>query len=297
MFLYCVDETSSDTRGDFFVFGGVSVPDHAIFELVKAVDDVKKGFEPMSIPREVEIKWNYQKTKQALQKSIKQEISREQHTELKSKILAEVAKKGRDDIGIFLYVVPYKFFVNNGWQSYQMAMNVCFGKFEGYLAKKNQYGIVLIDELEGIKTKSDQGDTINLTKNQLRGHILFYVLNLYESGTGKTAIPHIPLILPNVISTLSGLHQINDLVIGAFQYYLQYVFQNGPERAVAVETVKSIVRNFHVNFESPDKVAALNCGLNIFPQNKNESWSDELKKAFDLVPALKQKLGEDFNLS
>jgi len=297
MFLYCVDETSSDSRGDFFVFGGVTIPDHAVSELVKIVDDTKKDFRPISIPREVEIKWNYQTTRQALQKSIKQEISREQHTELKSKILAEVAKRGRDDIGIYLYVVPYKFFVNNGWQSYQMAMNVCFGKFENYLAKKNQYGIVLIDELEGIKTKDEEGGVVHLTKNQLRGHILFYVLNLYESGTGKTEIPHIPLILPNVISTLSGLHQINDLVIGAFQYYLQYAFQSGPERTVAVNTVKTIVRNFHVNFESPDKVAALNCGLNIYPQNKNESWSNELKTAFDLVPALKQKLSEDFNLS
>jgi len=193
--------------------------------------------------------------------------------------------------------VPYKFFVNNGWQSYQIAMNVCFGKFENYLAKKNQYGIVLIDELESVKTKDERGDVVNLTKNQLRGHILFYVLSLYESGTGKTKIPHIPLILPNVISTLSGLHQINDLVIGAFQYYLQHAFQNGPEHATAVNTVKSIIRNFHVNFESPDKVAALNCGLNLYPQNKNESWSDDLKTAFDLIPALKQKLSEDFNLS
>ncbi len=298
MFLYCVDETSSDTRGDFFVFGGITVPDHAIAELVKAVDDAKKSFQPISIPREVEIKWNYQKTKQAILKSIKKEISREQHIELKSRILSEVAKRGRDDVGIFLYVVPYKFFINDGWQSYQMAMNVCFGKFENYLAKKNQYGIILIDELEGIKTKNDQGDIINLTKNELRGHILFYVLSLYESGTGKTKISHIPIILPNVISTLSGLHQINDLIIGAFQYYLQYVFKdnNSPERAIAVDIVKSIVRNFHVNFESPDKVAALNCGLNIYPQNKNDAWSKELQAAFDLIPQLKQKLNEDFNL-
>ena len=297
MILYCVDETSSDSRGDFFVFGGITVPDHAVFDLVKAVDDVKKAFRLLSIPREVEIKWNYQTTQQALQKSNKENLTREQHTELKSKILNEVSKRGRDDIGIFLYVIPYKFFVNDGWQSYQMAMNVCFGKFEKYLAKKKQYGIVLIDELEGIKTKNDGGDQINLTKNQLRGHILFYVLNLYEKGTGKTEIPHIPLILPNVISTLSGLHQINDLVIGSFQYYLQYALQDGPERDKAVNVVKSIVRNFHVNFESPDKVAAINCGLNIFPQNKNESWSAGLKTAFDLIPALKQKLSNDFNLS
>jgi len=296
MILYCVDETSSDSRGDFFVFGGITVPDHAVSNLVKAIDDVKKGFKPLRIPREVEIKWNYHKTKNALRKSIKQEITKEQHTELKSKILEEVAKRGKEEVGIFIYLIPYQFFINNGWQSYQMAMNVCFGKFENYLARKNQYGIVLIDELEGVKTKNEQGEIIDLTKRKLRGHILFYVLNLYERGTGKIEIPHIPLILPNVISTLSGLHQMNDLVIGAFQYYLQYVFQDSPEREIAVKTLKSIVRNFHVNFESPDKIAALNCGLNIYPQKENKAWSKSLKKSFELIPTLKEKLKEDFSL-
>lgn len=289
MFLYCADESSSDTRGDFFVFGGITVQDYAIAEIVKNIDDIKKAKLSFPLPREVEIKWNYEKTQKIIKKAIQKEITKEEHKQIKEAILEEVAKRGRDDVGIFLYTIPYQFFKNDGWNSYRMAMNICFGKFEDYLTKKNNYGIVLIDELGGIKTKDDSGESINLTQYDIRGHILFYILNLYESGTGKKKIPHIPLIIPNIISTLSGLHQVNDLVLGAFQYYLQYVFTDGPEKNLAKNIVQKFIRNFHVNFESPDKIAALNCGVCVYPQNCTGEWSKK-------IPQLKDILAKDLNI-
>jgi len=294
MLLYSVDESGIDTRSEFFIFGGITVPDHSVFELMNIINDAKKNFKPFRIPKEVEIKWNYYSTNQQIKKALKREISREQHTEIKNNIICEVAKRSRDEFGIFIYLVPYKFFVNDGWKSYQIAMNICFAKFEDYLSKKNQYGIVLIDELQGLKTKDEDGKTIDLSKQRLRGHILFYILNLYEAGTGKKQISHIPLIIPNIVSTLSGLHQINDLILGAFQYYLQYVFQDVPERGLAVQIVQKYIRNLHVNFEDSNIIAALNCGINIYPQKSNPKWSGSLKKAYDLIPKLKEKMKSDF---
>lgn len=289
MFLYCVDEASNDPRGEFFVFGGITVQDYAIVSLVKAIDNIKKTCLGFSLPREVEIKWNFEKTKRIIKKATQKEITKEQHVLIKNAILSEVSKLGKDDLGITLYIVPYHFFTNDGWKSYQIAMNICFGKFEDYLTRKNSYGIVLIDELQGIKTKNTAGKSIDLSKDELRGHILFYILSLYESGTGKKTIPHIPLIIPNIISTLSGLHQINDLILGSFQYYLQYVFSTNGTRRLSISIVTKFIRNFHVNFESPDKIAALNCGISIYPQNIIGEWATK-------IPILKNALLDDYSI-
>jgi len=296
MLLYSVDESGVDTRSEFFIFGGITVPDRSVFGLINIINDAKKNFRPFRIPKEVEIKWNYYSTNQKIKKALRREISREQHTEIKNDIICEVAKRSRDEFGIFIYLVPYKFFVNDGWRSYQIAMNICFTKFEEYLSKINEYGIVLIDELQGLKTKDEDGKTIDLSKERLRGHILFYILNLYEAGTGKKQISHIPLIIPNIISTLSGLHQLNDLILGAFQYYLQYVFQDVPERELAVQIVKKYIGNLHVNFEDSNIIAALNCGINIYPQKSNPKWSRVLQGAYDLIPKLKEKIKGDFGI-
>lgn len=295
MFVYCADEVGVEKTSNFFIFGGITVPDYAISELVDKVDETKKNFYKFPLPRDVEIKWNLRETNKQLKKSVNQTITSQEHKKLKENIL-EVAKRGRDDLGIFLCAVPYQFFINDGWRCYYMAMNVCFGRFEDYLRTKKDFGIVLIDEITSVKGKNEKGMRVDLTKEELREYLLDYVLSLYESGTGKKAVSQIPLIIPNVISTLSGLHQINDIVLGAFQYYLRYAFRKGKERDIAVQTVKKFLRNFHVNFEGPDKIAALNCGINIYPQKINENWSPKLKKSFELCIKLKEALKGDFKI-
>lgn len=210
MRLFIVDDCNDswDAKMEFFIYGGIVVPESEAKTLAEGLLALKKE---AGVAKERPVKWTNNKW------NGEEPLDPEIHADLKEKILALVAASG---IKIIVCASPQTFFhrgavKKNGEvkmvidaetlkRTQKYGLNDSLGKFNTFLEQEGELGFVLADKF------------VDSIKGEMDGHCF-------------TLFPtHGQIIHPvvQVDNEESHLHQINDVVLGAIYFSLREMEHN-----------------------------------------------------------------------
>jgi hypothetical protein len=272
MFTFFVDESGITSDSRWFILSTTCIDGDLLKEVGVELDKIKTDF---GLPPSIEIKWNLRDTNSILQKNNISPLTDPQHTEIKKKILKIVSDRS-SGIKIYLYLSPRVWFSQQRWRSYDYALNVVLKKFKRLAVREGTLGFVLLDELSGLAA--------GLKKEEIRILLQTYIHNFFTLPENRA----LSLIIPQVNSCISCGHQINDIVAGLLNYYLQNYDKTLAIRSQIVQSIRSISGNIPSNFQRGSSTAVLNAGLFVYPQNPQVEGLQEM------MQELYSYLGTDF---
>lgn len=272
MKIFFIDESGVSQDSPFFILGAVCIEENILKKINNDIGLIKSK---NNIPPHVEIKWSLSDTNKQMRKAGLSDLNSLQHGTIKGELLDIICQYKVEDLSAMWYLSPREFFIQQKWRSYDHAMNIILKKCNDCLiTKNNETGIVLIDELTGL------GST--LPSGQVRQLLKTYVLN-YQSQHINDSLS---LIIPNVDSGLSFGHQLNDILVGLFGYYLGHI--HGICKGDVSPYLKKICNNVKANFYGQN-IGAFNAGINIYPKDPHRT---DLK---NLIQKTYTCLTRDFN--
>lgn len=291
MLTFFADESIADNGGaeeyKVSIYGGLILTDEIFASLTKFFYKLKDRY---VIPQEAEIKWTFRSywdnlkavghidssfTKESQPNAYKS--FQKDHLQMKSEILDEVAKSGAE---IVVAIRPNKLLNASDEQVVEYSIRAVAKKFEKVLVREDDFGIILADELP---------KRINL--QAVIDHQ--YILDLCCRGAGAGSFDRVISIVPTVNSHVSPVHQINDVALGALQFYiLEFVrkLKNPTKNTdLARDIVKKIVKNFH---SANDGMFIINNGILLYPPKITRINS----KAGIFLNKFEKQLKEDFGI-
>lgn len=271
MYIAFLDESGIGSKqSNFFMLGALCIDDEVLKDIGKGVRDIKNKF---SIPPDVEIKWSITQTNEQLAKKGLQPIIYLTHKEIKKQLLNLIMQFDQNKIFILWIISPLIFYTNQKWRSYDYALNILLKKLKENIDGYKTTGIVLIDELSGL--------AVGMNATQIRGLMENYIHTFQKDEDNSS----LTLFVPNVNSTISYGHQVNDILIGAISYYLYKIHQ--PKDDVTTEIIdyiNQLSKNIPANFRNDKKVAVLNAGIMIYPQKQiRQDLKRVMKKTYDCL--------------
>ena len=291
MIIFCTDESSSLKRSGehkFCIYGGLLLSESKFKELAKFIYKLKDRY---LLPQKLELKWRFGSVWQNMIKigRIKSGITKESHPEL-FKGLKEDYDKIKDEIlnkisqskaRIIVVIRPSELLQATHEKDIEYSIKAVAQKFEKILRKEKKLGIILADELP---PKIKKNDAINYE----------YILDLCSSGTGLITLDYVTLIIPTIDSCISPAHQVNDIILGAIQYYILELIRKIRDpnwnMDIAKGLMKKIAKNFHVS--SPGGYV-INNGILLYPPKINRRHTN----AGIFLDRLEKQLKIDFNIS
>lgn len=240
MHIFVIDDCNNawDDRLNFFMYGGIVVPESEMLSLAREILNIKNI---ASVPKERPLKWSNNKWKN------RGPLDEALHAKLKNDVLYTIASSR---CKIIICLSPQRFYhrytksglkvkmridPNTQKRTQQYALNDALGKFQDYLKEVDQVGMVLADRF---------GDSLKIDMDQ-------HCFSMFPNNS-HTNIVH-PVI--QVENEYSHLHQINDIVLGAVYFSLREMGHN----------FLPILRNNFWTTGSNDFDFILGRGFNIFP--------------------------------
>ncbi|MDB5264499.1 MAG: hypothetical protein JWN64_70 [Parcubacteria group bacterium] len=229
-----------DPKVDYFLYGGIVVPDSEARVLAEQLLTLKAG---AGIRKERPVKWSNNKWKgEAL-------FNEKIHAAIKNQVLDLVRSSGAR---IIVCVSPQGFYhtgtmkgekvrmaidVETQKRTQQYALNDVVAKFHSYLEEVDDQGMILADKFgQGVKAHMDE-----------------HCMNSFPRG--RTPTPRIIHPIIQLDNEESHLHQINDVVLGSIYFSL---------REMGFNFLPAIRDNFWMR-EVGDYSSILYKGFNIYP--------------------------------
>ncbi len=291
MLTFFADESIVNRGGaedyDLSIYGGIVLDEATFDELSQFIYKIKDKY---VLPQELEIKWRFEsywenmikvrylekgitkKTHPALYMSFKPD-----HAQLKNQILEKIAASSAK---IIIAIRPNKLLGASDEQKIEYSIGAVARKFEKLLQKTNDLGIILADELpKRINSKS-------VIDHQ-------YILKLCCRGSGTIHFKHLISIVPTINSSISPIHQINDVLLGAVQYYILEFIRQLSDPTRNADQARGILSKIIGNFlKAQPGQFVINNGILMYPPKvtrKNTAAGIFLNK-------LEKQLEKDFNL-
>lgn len=297
MKLFFTDESEVNPGGhsdlvkdcEMFIYGGVILNEEQFRNLTDFLYDLKDRYE---FPQKMELKWSFISIWNQMKKFeyIKPEFNsknppglydslKEDYDNLKEEVLRKIAE---EQIPIVIAIRPDGLLNATDDQRVQYSVEAVCRKFEKILKKEENYGLVLADELPRIGSDSIKYE---------------YILDLCYSGSGKVNLDQVISVIPNTISDLSPIHQLNDILLGCIQYYiLQFmkVYDGINARGVKIskKLMGIIADNFYSITINQYQEYVLNSGILLYPPGNNRKDT----RAGRLLDALEGELYKDFEI-
>ncbi|MFA5261941.1 MAG: hypothetical protein WC450_12000 [Candidatus Omnitrophota bacterium] len=291
MFTFFADESYVDggeaREYKLSIYGGLILDEDSFRKLTNFIYDLKDSY---VYPQELELKWRFEKVWDNMRKigRIDKSITKTTHPELfrslkndydelKKKVLNEVSGSAAK---IIIAVRPDGFLNISNRKSIEYSIGAAARKFEKLLEREGKFGIILADELP--KKVKD---------NAVMDYE--YIIQLCCRGSNAVSFHHLISIVPTINSNVSPIHQINDIVLGAVQYYiLEFIRKiNDPSRDM--DLAKSLVTQFKDNFyKSIDNRYIINSGILLYPPKNTRRGT----RAGIFLDKLEAQLKADFNI-
>jgi hypothetical protein len=264
------------------IYGGVVLKEATFKDLTQFLYKAKDRY---VWPQESEIKWRFKTFWDYLRKTDFVAFTKESnptgYTALKSdydrfkrEILEEV---GKSDAVIVIAIRPNHLVRASEEQRVEYSIAAVARKFEKILTQENEFGVILADELPKEINPSASID------HQ-------YILNLCCRGSKSMPFDRLISIVPTINSTISPIHQINDVVLGAVQYYiLEFIRQlkdPSHDMTMAKSLVQLVAKRFHTAAAGR---FVINNGVLLYPPRASRYGT-----AREFLNALEEKLREDF---
>ena len=289
MLTFFTDESAVSGGGaeeyNVSIYGGLILKEETIRSLSQFLYKLKDRY---VLPQEVEIKWRFAsywenlKAVGYIDRSFTKKLNpdayesfKADHLLIKNEIIEEVARSNAE---IVVAVRPNQLLRASDEQIVEYSIAAVARKFEKVLKREEEYGIILADELPK-----------RLNQNAVIDHQ--YILKLCCRGSGTVAFNRLVSIVPTVNSKVSPIHQVNDMVLGAVQYYiLEFIrTSNDPtwNMDTAREVLRKLVSNFHLDSEG---TYIINNGILLYPPKVNRRNT----RAGTFLNNLEQALRNDF---
>lgn len=292
MYIFFTDETKVQGRDakqyNLSIYGGLILEKEQIIDLTKFIYTLKDNY---LYPQELELKWGFNavwenmkkvnfieksftyKNKPDLYASMKGD-----YDELKNKILKKISETPAK---IVVAVRPNGLLGASEEKDIEYSLGAITKKFRKILNDHGKAGIILADEL---RRKLKEEDVIDYQ----------YILNLCTSCRGDATLDNLLLIVPTVDSCISPIHQINDIVLGAIQYYIlcfiRGISNDRQERKTEMDILLTIKDNF---YKSRTGGYIINNGILLYPPKNTRKETP----AGIFLNKLEEQLKIDFNIN
>jgi hypothetical protein len=290
MLIFFTDESLADRGGaeahQVSIYGGLILSEKTFYDLTTFLYQLKDNY---VFRQEVEVKWNFDGFWDNLRKvQLNKSVTRKSHPQLyesykpdflrfKQEILEKVSQS---DAEIIVAVRPNKLLNASEKQIVEYSIDAVARKFEKVLERRNECGIILADELP---KRVDPTAVIDYQ----------YVLQLCCRGSRGVAFRRLLAIMPTMNSHLSPIHQINDIILGALQFYvLEFIrSQSDPSRTTekAKLILEKIVPKFH---RAIGGKYVINNGVLMYPPKITRRNT----QAGRFMTALEEQLKTDFGI-
>ncbi|MBI2054645.1 MAG: DUF3800 domain-containing protein [Candidatus Sungbacteria bacterium] len=292
MLTFFTDESNvqgSDAQEyDLSIYGGLILDEVKFRELTNFLYELKRKY---VLKQQIELKWGFHEVwknmvkvghidknftaqnQPALYKS-----SREDYDKLKEEVLDEIS---RTKAKVIVAVRPNKLLGSSIGQRVEYSIDAVARKFEKVLGREKDFGIILADEL---RKKLKGEDVIDYE----------YILELCYNGSGLIHLDRLISIVPTVDSCISPIHQINDILLGAIQYYmLEFIRKlKGKDKNfnLATRLMGKISKNF---YRSRGGRYTINSGLLLYPPKNTR----QATRAGSFLNKLEKQLETDFEIT
>ncbi len=260
MLIFVTDESIGGKNNDFSIYGGLILGEQSFRNLTTFIYDLKKRY---VYPQHLELKWTFRdvfenmkrvgyvgknvtrSTDPNLYNSLKSDYDR-----LKEEILDEISKSKSK---IVVAIRPNQLLKTNLARNTEYSIGAVARKFEKVLAINNKFGVILADELI---PRVNNTETIDYQ----------YIIELCCNGSYNVSFNKMISIIPTVNSHASPVHQINDILLGAIQFYILEFIRGSTNSNLAKNLLNKIVGNF---YRSTGGKYVINNGILLYPPKNN----------------------------
>lgn len=257
MYLFFTDETNlkMEEKFDFFIYGGIVVPETEIRKLSIRLREIKKS---LNIPAERPVKWPNKKWKK------EKVLDSELHKKVKELFLKEFLGS---DCRIIIYLSPQVFYHTKKIKSFEIfhtvdyqkykqslkyALNVCSFKFDQLLQKEDSSGVMIVDRFE-------TGMSFELGE---------YCKSLYPHG-GDYPINQLSMPIVQMDNEDNILMELNDVILGSIYYSMR-------------EESFNVLPDLRPSFCCNNDGRIRNFGINIYPKHpKTKDVEERIEKVRD----------------
>ncbi len=292
MYIFFTDEASVHGKGGrpygLSIYGGPILDKNQIIDLTDFLFELKNSY---VWPQELELKWRFETVWESMRKIgyIQKEFTkdnqpdlyeslRSDHEEMKNKVLEKISSSSAK---IVIAIRPNKLLGASEETNIEYSVGVIVKKFRKILRDENEVGIILADELRK-KLKSD--DIIDYQ----------YILKLCCQSRSYGEVDPLLLIVPTIASCVSPIHQINDTILGAVQYYILEFMRTLEDNSWDMCKARSILFKINGNFYKNTKGGyIINNGILLYPPKITRKET----RAGIFLNKLENQLKIDFNIN
>ena len=291
MFIFFTDETKVQGEEghnyDLSIYGGLVLDKDQIRELTNFIYKLKDRY---FYPQELELKWRFKTVWEQMKKlKISEDFKYEEKPNLytgikedyeivKNEILEKISQSS---VNIVVAIRPNGLLHTSEEKNIEYSVGAVTKKFRKILDDHDKTGVILADEL---RKKLSNDDTIDYQ----------YILKLGSSDRQNIIVDRLLLIVPTVDSCISPIHQINDILLGAIQYYiLEFMRKLKDENwdtSMAKDLFSKIVKKF---YKSKKGGYIINNGILLYPPKNSRRQTD----AGIFLNKLEKQLNLDFNIT
>lgn len=292
MLIFFTDETYVHAKEvsayGLSIYGGLILTEDDISDLTSFLYKIKDNY---VLPQELELKWSFVSVWEKMKRvgHIDKSFTKSSHPELYdslkedyNKLKNEVIKKvSESSVRIVVAIRPNNLLGGSEIKNIEYSIAAVTKKFKKILESKNEVGIILADEL---RPKLQSSDTINYQ----------YILKLCKFGFDPSAEDRLLSIVPTIDSCISPIHQINDIVLGALQYYMLQFMKNIGDKGHSMDKARELLGSLVEKFYKTGREGyIINNGILLYPPRN----SRQLTRAGIFLNTLEKQLEEDFNIT
>ncbi len=268
------------------IYGGLVMNERTFSDLTKWIYKLKERY---VLPQELDLKWRFETVWNNMRRigHVDSKFSKSSHPEmykslkedydgLKSEIVDEVSES---DARIIIAIRPNRLLQATSSQAVDYAIRAVAKKFERFLRREGDLGIILADELQ---PRLSPNDVIDYQ----------YILKLCHAGSGGK-FDRVINIVPTIDSCVSPIHQINDIVLGVMQYYVLEFMRKLNDSNWNIDAAKNHLEKITKNFYTSAKGGyIINNGILLYPPKINRMATT----AGLFLDKLEAQLKTDFNI-
>lgn len=292
MYIFFTDEASVHGKGGksygLSIYGGPILDEKQTIDLTDFLFELKNSY---VWPQELELKWRFETVWENMRKIgyIRREFTKDNqldlyqslksdHEEMKNKVMERVSSSSAK---IVIAIRPNKLLGASEETNIEYSVGVIAKKFRKILRDENEVGILLADELRK-KIKND--DIIDYQ----------YILRLCCQSRNCGEVDPLLLIIPTIASCVSPIHQINDTILGAVQYYILEFMRTLENDRWDMYKARGILDKITGNFYKNTKGGyIINNGILLYPPKNTRKET----RAGIFLNKLENQLKIDFNIN
>lgn len=291
MYIFFTDESKVQGRDGkgyrLSIYGGLVLEKEQIQELTNYIYDLKDSY---LYPQTLELKWGFKPVWENMKKVgfIQNDFTprnepdlyknlQSDYEEVKSKILDKIAASA---VKIVIAIRPNKLLGASEEKDIEYSVGAITKKFRKILVDHDKCGIILADEL---KKRLKDTDVIDYE----------YILNSCSSNRQNLDGGKLLLVVPTVDSCVSPIHQINDILLGAIQYYMLSFMRKLNDDTWDMSKANSLVTKIADKFyKSRNGGYIINNGILLYPPKITRRET----RAGIFLNKLEEQLKIDFNI-